>query len=104
MRRRLGGRSEVPASERPSCLVGRLFGHGYHVVVSATDEVTAGGLPPRVPELIDAKVPADRAEAVRAFAGAFTKRMTPQDIEERTPEELLGIILGAFELADTRAP
>jgi glutamate dehydrogenase len=72
--------------------------------VSATDEVTAGGLPARVPELIDAKVPADRAEAVRAFAAAFTRRMTPEDLEERTPEELLGIIVGAFELADTRAP
>ena len=72
--------------------------------VSTTDEVTTGGLPPRVPELIDAKVPADRAEAVRAFAAAFTRRMTPQDLRERMPEELLGVILGAFELADTRGP
>jgi glutamate dehydrogenase len=70
--------------------------------VSTTDEVTTGGLPPRVPELIDAKVPADRAEAVRAFAVAFTRRMTPEDLEDRAPEELLGVILGAFELADTR--
>jgi glutamate dehydrogenase len=72
--------------------------------VSTTDEVTAGGLPARVPELIDAKVPADRAEAVRAFAVAFTRRMTPQDLEERNPQELLGVILGAFELADARGP
>jgi glutamate dehydrogenase len=72
--------------------------------VSTTDEVTTGGLPRRVPELIDAKAPADRAEVVRAFAAAFTRRMTPQDLEERTPEELLGVILGAFELADRRGP
>src|SRR5262245_15343901 len=73
-------------------------------VVSTTDEVTAGGLPARVPELIDAKVPADKAAAVRAFAAAFTRRMTTKDLQERTPEELLGIILDAFELADTRSP
>ena len=72
--------------------------------VSTTDEVTVGGLPPRVPELIDAEVPPDRIEPVRAFAVAFTRRMTPKDLQERAPEELLGVILGAFELADARRP
>jgi glutamate dehydrogenase len=69
--------------------------------VSATDEVTADA-DGRVSELIDARVPADRADTVRAFANAFTRRLSPDDLAERTPEELFGIIAGAFELVDSR--
>ncbi|HJS27533.1 MAG TPA: NAD-glutamate dehydrogenase domain-containing protein, partial [Actinomycetota bacterium] len=69
--------------------------------MSATDEVTAGA-DGRVSELIDARIPKDRAEIVRAFANAFTRRLSPDDLAERSPEELLGIVLGAFELADSR--
>jgi glutamate dehydrogenase len=69
--------------------------------VSATDEVTAGA-DGRVSELIDARVPRDRAETVRAFANAFTRRLSSEDLAERTPEELFGIVSGAFELADSR--
>ena len=70
--------------------------------VSTTDEVTAGALPAPLLELIDAKVPNERAELVKAFASAFTKRLTPHDVSERSPEELFGVISDAFELADAR--
>ena len=51
--------------------------------VSTTDEVTAGALPPSVLELLDASVPPERAEALRAFAVAFTRRLPPQDLRSR---------------------
>jgi len=70
--------------------------------VSTTDEVTAGALPPSVLELLDASVPPERAEALRAFAVAFTRRLPPQDLAERPAAELVGVVVGAFELADTR--
>ena len=72
--------------------------------VSTTDEVTAGALPAPVLELLDASVPPERAEALRAFALAFTRRLPPQDLAERPPAELVGVIVGAFQLADTRRP
>jgi glutamate dehydrogenase len=55
-------------------------------------------------ELLDASVPPERAEALRAFALAFTRRLAPQDLAERPPAELVGVIVGAFHLADTRRP
>ncbi len=70
--------------------------------VSTTDEVTAGAPPAPVLELIDAGMPPERAEVVKAFATAFTRRSSPEDLAARSPEELLGVITGAFELADTR--
>ena len=70
--------------------------------VSTTDEVTAGALPASVLELVAASVPPERAEALRAFAVAFTRRVPPQDLAERPASELAGVIVGAFELADTR--
>ena len=73
-------------------------------IVSTTDEVTAGALPAPVLELLDASVPPERAEALRAFALAFTRRLPPQDLAERPPAELVGVIVGAFQLADTRRP
>jgi glutamate dehydrogenase len=69
--------------------------------VSTTDEVTAGA-DGRVSELIDARIPRDRADTVRAFANAFTRRSSPEDLKERTPGELFGIVSGAFELVDSR--
>ena len=69
--------------------------------MSATDEVTAGAAG-RVSELIDARIPGDRAGTVRAFANAFTRRLSPDDLARRSPEELFGIVSGAFELADSR--
>ena len=70
--------------------------------VSTTDEVTAGALPASVLALLDASVPPERAEALRAFAVAFTRRVPPQDLAQRPAAELVGVIVGAFELADTR--
>jgi glutamate dehydrogenase len=70
--------------------------------VSTTDEATAGALPAPVLQLIDARMPPERAEAVKAFASAFTRRLAPHDLGERSPAELVGVISGAFELADTR--
>ncbi len=69
--------------------------------MSTTDEVT-GGAGGRVSELIDARIPADRAETVRAFAYAFTRRLSPEDLADRTPEELFGIVSSAFELVESR--
>ena len=69
--------------------------------MSATDEVTAGA-DGRVSELIDARIPKERAEIVRAFANAFTRRLSPEDLAQRSPDELFGIVSGAFELADSR--
>ena len=69
--------------------------------MSATDEVTAGA-DGRVSELIDARIPRDRAEIVRAFAKAFTRRLSPADLAQRSPHELFGIVSGAFELTDSR--
>ena len=48
--------------------------------VSTTDEVTAGAPPAPVLELIDAKVPPERAGVVKAFASAFTRRLSPATI------------------------
>ncbi len=64
--------------------------------VSTTDEVTAGALPAPVLELLDAAVPPERAETLRAFALASTRRLPPQDLAERRPAELVGVIVGAF--------
>jgi len=72
--------------------------------MSATDELAEGALPPDLLELVERRVPPERADAVRAFAGAFTRRLPPSDLADRAPEELLGLVLGAFELADDRAP
>ncbi|HJY32100.1 MAG TPA: NAD-glutamate dehydrogenase domain-containing protein, partial [Actinomycetota bacterium] len=70
--------------------------------MSTTGEVTAGALPASVLELLDASVPPERAEAFRAFAVAFTRRLPSQDLAGRPAAELVGVIAGAFELADTR--
>ena len=83
------------ADERPN-------GHGYHVPVSTTDELAEGASAAAVLELVDLRVPAERAEVVRTFAKAFTRRLSPSELKARTPEELLSVVLGAFELVDER--
>jgi glutamate dehydrogenase len=72
------------------------------VLVSTTDEVTGGSLSVRMLALVDARVSPERAAAVRAFTAAFTRRRSPEELGERSPEELLAVVLGAFELADAR--
>jgi glutamate dehydrogenase len=73
------------------------------VPVSATEGL-AEGAPAAMLSLVDHRVPPARADAVRAFVKIFARRLKPTDLGERTPEELLSIALGAFGLADRRAP
>src|SRR3989304_4881965 len=47
-------------------------------------------------------VPPGGGGAVRAFGKAFPRRLSPTDLQERTPEELLAVVVGAFELVDGR--
>jgi glutamate dehydrogenase len=72
------------------------------VCVSATDEVAEGTLPARVHELIADRIPAERAQAVQEFAKAFTRRLPADELAGRDPGELVGVVLGVFELADSR--
>ncbi len=46
--------------------------------------------------------PEGRGEPLRAFARAYTKRLTVEQLAEVTADELAGQIFGAFELADGR--
>lgn len=72
--------------------------------MSATDEVLpAAGevLPAGLAEHIAAQAP-ERVDAVLAFARAFTRRLPPLEAGELTPDELAGVVLGAFRLADGR--
>jgi glutamate dehydrogenase len=48
------------------------------------------------------RVPADRMAAVREFARAYVRRMSLEEAEGLTAEELFGQVMGAFELADGR--
>ena len=52
-------------------------------------------------ELVDERVGAERADAVRAFARAYLRRM-PDEPDGVAPAELLSEALGAFELAASR--
>src|SRR5581483_1967869 len=51
---------------------------------------------------LEERVPPYRLEVARAFADAYTRRLGADDLSELTVEELLGQVLGAFELADGR--
>ncbi len=72
--------------------------------MSATDEVlpSSGVLPDGLADRIASQVPSDRVDAVLAFASAFTRRLPPVPPDDLTPDELAGVILGAFRLADGR--
>jgi glutamate dehydrogenase len=52
--------------------------------------------------LVDERVPAARAPAVREFALAYLRRMSDEVAHGLSAEELLGQVLGAFDLADGR--
>src|SRR4051812_14732262 len=57
----------------------------------------------RLLELIDEEVPSDHAQAVRAFARAYLRRLGGGDNSEGiAPEALLGEILSLFEFACAR--
>ena len=71
--------------------------------VSLAEETEAGLSPAtRLQELIGERVPADRADAVRAFAEAYLRRLSGDASEGIAPDQLLAEVLGAFEFASTR--
>ncbi len=71
--------------------------------VSLAEETEAGLSPAtRLLELIEARVPADRADAVRAFAEAYLRRLSGDASEGIAPDQLLAEVLGAFEFASAR--
>ena len=72
--------------------------------MSATDEAAREQrtLLDQLVERIPSQVPTEQADAVAAFANAFTRRLSPADLADLGPDELLGLVLGAFRLADGR--
>jgi glutamate dehydrogenase len=71
--------------------------------VSLAEETEAGSSPAgRLLELIGEKVPADRAEAVRAFAQAYLRRLSGDASDGISAEQLLAEVVGAFEFASAR--
>jgi glutamate dehydrogenase len=71
--------------------------------VSLAEETEAGSSPAsRLLELIDEKVDAGRADAVRAFAKAYLRRLSGDASEGIAPEQLLAEVVGAFEFASGR--
>jgi glutamate dehydrogenase len=71
--------------------------------VSLAEETEAGASPAsRLLELIDEKVPAERAGAVRAFASAYLRRLSGDASEGHSTEDLLAEVVGAFEFASAR--
>jgi glutamate dehydrogenase len=77
---------------------------GYDGHVSATDEASKEQrtLLDALRERIPSKVDRAQVDAVTSFAQAFTRRLAPSDIADLEIDELLGIVLGAFRLADNR--
>jgi len=75
------------------------------VAVSTTDKASlarSGEPLEQLSERIAERVPAERVATVRAFAEAYTRRLGPEDLAGLTVDELLGQVLGVFELADGR--
>ena len=73
--------------------------------MSTTDEASlarSGEPLEQLSERIAERVPAERVATVRAFAEAYTRRLGPEDLAGLTVDELLGQVLGVFELADGR--
>ena len=80
-------------------------GHRYDVVVSTTDEASlarSGEPLEQLSERIAERVAAERVPTVRAFAQAYTRRLSPGDLAGLTVDELLEQVLAVFELADGR--
>ncbi len=71
--------------------------------MSLAEETEAGASPAgRLLELIDEKVGAERAQAIRAFAQAYLRRLSGDASEGIAPEHLLAEVVGAFEFASAR--
>ena len=66
--------------------------------MSLAEETEAGASPTgRLLELIDERLPADRAPAVRAFAQAYLRRLSGDASEGISPDHLLAEIGGAWD-------
>lgn len=70
--------------------------------MSLAEETEAGSPAGRLLELIDGRVPPDRAPAVRAFASAYLRRLSGDASEGIKDEDLLAEVLGIFEFASAR--
>src|SRR4051812_4596818 len=72
--------------------------------VSLAEETEAGVSPAsRLLELIGERVPAERADAVRAFAQAYLRRLSGDTSSDGiSDDQLLAEVLGAFEFASAR--
>jgi glutamate dehydrogenase len=56
----------------------------------------------RLLALIDERIPAERAPAVREFARAYLRRLSTDAADEPAVAELFGEVVGLFEFADAR--
>ena len=73
--------------------------------MSTTDEASlarSGEPLEQLSERIAERVAAERVPTVRAFAKAYTHRLSPDDLADLTVDELLEQVLAVFELADGR--
>jgi glutamate dehydrogenase len=71
--------------------------------VSLAEETEAGSSPAsKLLELIDERVPADRAGAVRAFTQAYLRRLSSDASEGISDEDLLAEVVSAFEFTSAR--
>jgi glutamate dehydrogenase len=71
--------------------------------VSLAEETEAGESPAgRLLELIEERVPADRAPAVAAFARSYLRRLSGDASEGLKPEDLFAEVLSVFEFASAR--
>ncbi len=71
--------------------------------MTLAEETAAGGTAAaRLQQLIEARLPAGRAEVVGAFANAYLRRLSGDAFEGIAAEDLLAEVLGAFEFASAR--
>jgi glutamate dehydrogenase len=71
--------------------------------VSLAEEIEAGASPAsRLLELIDERVPAERAEAVRSFAKAYLRKLSPDASEGIPAEDLFAEVVSVFGFASAR--
>jgi glutamate dehydrogenase len=74
-------------------------------MTGAGDRSESAGTSPLVQELlarIAERVPASRLPAVREFARAYVRRISPDLVPGLNAEELFGQVMGVFDLADAR--
>jgi len=50
----------------------------------------------------DAQIPAERRDALAAFATAYTRRLGDEELAETTADQLFGLVRSTFEFVDGR--